>query len=79
MRDDELANRYGIDLVAIRIGILEGDYIDARCAWTKQREIGRQGAVLVRPDRYIGFRSMGAVRRHNETLNSAFHQILHLH
>ena len=75
----ELAERYGIDLVAVRVGVLEGDYIDARCAWTKQRKIGRQGAVLVRPDRYIGFRSMGAVRRHKDVLNSALHQILHLH
>ncbi len=48
----ELAERYGIDLVAVRVGVLEGDYIDARCAWTKQRKIGRQGAVLVRPPLY---------------------------
>ncbi len=75
----ELAERYGIDLVAVRVGVLEGDYIDARCAWTKQRKIGRQGAVLVRPDRYIGFRSMGAVRRHKDVLNGALRQILHLH
>ena len=35
--------------------------------------------VLVRPDRYIGFRSMGAVRRHKDVLNGALRQILHLH
>lgn len=75
----ETAERYGIDLVAARVGILEGDYIDARCAWTKQRKIERQGAVLVRPDRYIGFRSMGAVKRHKDVLNGALRQILHLH
>ncbi len=75
----ELAERDGFDLVAVRLGILEGDYIDARCAWTKQRRIGRQGAVLVRPDRYIGFRSMGAVKRHKDVLDGALRQILHLH
>jgi len=74
----ELAERFGIDLVAIRVAILEGDYVDARCAWTKQREIGRQGAVLVRPDRYIGFRSMGAVRRPKDVMNRALRQILHI-
>ena len=79
MRRTKLAERYGIDLVAVRVGILEGDYIDARCAWTKQRKIERQGAVLVRPDRYIGFRSMGAVKRHKDVLNGALRQILHLH
>ncbi|MGA7325032.1 MAG: FAD-dependent monooxygenase [Rhodomicrobium sp.] len=74
----ELAKRFGIDLAAIRIGVLEGDYVDARCAWTKQREIGRQGAVLVRPDRHIGFRSIGAARNPKEMLNRAFRQILHV-
>ena len=75
----ELAERHGIDLVAVRVGVLEGDYIDARCAWTKQRKIGRQGAVLVRPDRHIGFRSVSAVRRHKDVLDGALRQILHLH
>ncbi len=75
----EIAERYGIDLVAVRVGILEGDYIDARCAWTKQRKIGRQGAVLVRPDRYIGFRSTGAAKNHKDVLNRALRQILQLH
>ena len=74
----ELERQLLIDLVAIRIGILEGDYVDARCAWTKQREIGRQGVLLIRPDRYIGFRSMGAVRNYKEVLNRALRQILHV-
>ncbi len=74
----ELAKRYGIDLIAVRVGILEGDYIDARCAWTKQREIGRQGAVLVRPDRYIGFRSKGGVKRHKDVLDRTLREILHV-
>jgi 2,4-dichlorophenol 6-monooxygenase len=74
----DLAKQYGIDLVAIRVGILGGDYVDARCAWTKQREFGREGAVLVRPDRYIGFRSMGAAGNPRDTLNRALRQILHL-
>ncbi len=74
----KLAEQLGVDLIAVRVGILEGDFVDARCAWTKQREIGRQGAVLVRPDRCIGFRSTGAVEDHEDVLGKALRQILHL-
>ena len=53
-RGQKLGEQLGIDLTAVRVGILGGDYVDARCAWTKQREFGPEGAVLVRPDRYVG-------------------------
>jgi 2,4-dichlorophenol 6-monooxygenase len=74
----KLGGDLGIDLVAVRVGILDGDYVDARCAWTKQREFGPEGAVLVRPDRYIGFRSAGSVDNHEAVLANALRQILHL-
>ncbi|WP_050418968.1 FAD-dependent monooxygenase [Bradyrhizobium tropiciagri] len=73
----KLKEQLGVDLVAVRVGILDGDYVDARCAWTKQREFGPEGAVLVRPDRYIGFRSAGSVKNHEDVLESALRQILH--
>ncbi|MFL9500229.1 FAD-dependent monooxygenase [Rhodopseudomonas palustris] len=72
----KVAKEFGIDLTAVRIGILEGDYVDARCAWTKQREISPEGAVIVRPDRYIGFRSAGAVADAEGVLSAALRQIL---
>ena len=72
----KVAKQFGIDLTAVRIGILEGDYVDARCAWTKQREISPEGAVIVRPDRYIGFRSAGAVADPEGALSGALRQIL---
>ena len=72
------ASKLGIDLVAVRVGILSGDYVDARCAWTKQREFGPEGAVLVRPDRYIAFRSAGSVDDPEQALASALRQILQL-
>jgi hypothetical protein len=59
-----IAAQLRIDLIAVRVGSLGDDCVDARRAWTKQREIGPEGAVLVRPDRYIGFRSAG-VHVHN--------------
>jgi 2,4-dichlorophenol 6-monooxygenase len=71
-----LQREYGIALDAVRIGILDGDYVDARCAWTKQREITATGAILVRPDRYVAFRSMVGVSDPKTELSNALDQIL---
>jgi 2,4-dichlorophenol 6-monooxygenase len=73
----KLAEHYAIALDAVRIGVLSGDYIDIRCAWLKQREISAQGAVLVRPDRYIAWRSLGGVENPYTELHDVFSQILH--
>jgi len=72
----KLAEDRGIALDTTRIGALSGDYLDIRCAWLKQREISAQGAVLVRPDRYIAWRSIGAGENPYQELNDAFNQIL---
>ena len=50
----------GLPLDAVRIGHVEGDLFDARNLWTRSRGIGRDGAVLVRPDRFVCWRSEGA-------------------
>jgi 2,4-dichlorophenol 6-monooxygenase len=73
----KLAEDNAIALEAVRIGVLSGDYIDIRCAWLKQREIGGQGALLVRPDRYIAWRSLGRVDNPYMELRNVFSQILH--
>lgn len=53
----ELAAQTGLPLDAVRIGHLDGDLYDPRCAWVRQREIESDGAILVRPDRFIGWRA----------------------
>jgi 2,4-dichlorophenol 6-monooxygenase len=73
----KLAEDNAIALEAVRIGVLSGDYIDIRCAWLKQREIAAQGALLVRPDRYIAWRSLGRVDNPYMELRNVFSQILH--
>jgi 2,4-dichlorophenol 6-monooxygenase len=71
----KLAAERGIPLRAARVGI-DADLVDLRLAWLKNREITPTGAVLVRPDKFVGFRSMGAVDDPVAALSSAFDQIL---
>ena len=50
----------GLPLDAVRIGHVDGDLFDPRCTWLRHREIGADGAILVRPDRFVAWRSLGA-------------------
>ena len=67
----QLAADAGIPLDAVRIGHIDGDLYDPRCMWLRHREIGPDGAVLVRPDRFVGWRSMGAWERPIDELAEA--------
>ncbi|HSQ01578.1 MAG TPA: FAD-dependent monooxygenase [Candidatus Dormibacteraeota bacterium] len=69
-RDGDLA------LDAVTVGHLDGDYLDLRCQWLQQREIGAEGAILVRPDRCIAWRALGAAADARATLGAALEQIL---
>jgi FAD binding domain len=44
----------------LRVGHIDGDLFDPRCTWLRRREIGPDGAILVRPDRFVCWRSLGA-------------------
>lgn len=70
------AAKLGVPLRAIRVGHLEGDYRDPRCTWLRQREIGRRGAVLVRPDRYVAWRSLDGVAEPTAVLEAALTHVL---
>jgi 2,4-dichlorophenol 6-monooxygenase len=56
----ELAAERGLSLDAVRIGHTDGDLFDPRLAWTRHRGIQRDGALLVRPDRYVAWRRLTA-------------------
>ena len=56
----ELAGSAAVPLDALRIGHIDGDVFDPRCTWLRRRGIGPDGAILVRPDRFVAWRSMGA-------------------
>lgn len=61
---------------AVTVGVLGSDYVDVRCSWLKNRAISGKGAVLVRPDRYIAYRSIGEVENPLMVLRQVFGQIL---
>jgi 2,4-dichlorophenol 6-monooxygenase len=71
-----LAKQHGLPLDGVRIGHLDGDYRDPRCAWLRRREIGPSGAVLVRPDRFVAWRSLDGDADPATTLATALSQIL---
>lgn len=66
----------GAAVDAIRIGHIDGDLFDSRLAWTRARGISREGAVLVRPDRFIGWRASDMAPDPRAELISALMQIL---
>jgi len=55
---------------------LLGELFDRRLAWTQYRGISREGAVLVRLDRFVGWRSEGAAEYPAKELASALGKIL---
>jgi 2,4-dichlorophenol 6-monooxygenase len=72
----ELAEQTSLPLDAVRIGHLDGDLFDPRCIWLRHREITSEGAVLVRPDRFIGWRHATMAPDPRAELASALSHIL---
>ena len=71
-----LADDARVPLEAVRIGHLDGDLFDPRCTWLRNREIGPRGAILVRPDRHVAWRSMGATEDPVAELAAALGRVL---
>jgi 2,4-dichlorophenol 6-monooxygenase len=55
-----IAQEQGLPLSVISINPFSGEWLDTRFDWLLQREVSSEGAVLVRPDCYIAWRSFGA-------------------
>jgi 2,4-dichlorophenol 6-monooxygenase len=71
----ELADT-GVPVDAVRIGHVDGDLYDPRCMWINRRGIGPEGAILVRPDRYVAWRHAGVAEAAAEELANALSHIL---
>jgi 2,4-dichlorophenol 6-monooxygenase len=72
----KIAAERNIPLRTTRVGFVDVDHVDVRCAWLKHRGVSSAGVVLVRPDRFIAFRSPEAVSDPAAALNAVFDQIL---
>lgn len=66
----------GIDLAAFRVGHVDGDWLDPRLAFVRVRQFRRSGAILVRPDRVIAWRSLTADEDPAARIGAALDQLL---
>lgn len=66
----------GIAVDVVRIGHLDGDLFDQRLAWTRARQVSTQGAILVRPDRFVAWRAREAPVDPTSALRDALLQVL---
>jgi 2,4-dichlorophenol 6-monooxygenase len=73
---EKAAARYGVAVRTARVGMGDVDLIDIRFAWLKNRGITPTGAVLVRPDGHVAWRSAAADENPLAALSVAFTQIL---
>jgi 2,4-dichlorophenol 6-monooxygenase len=72
----KLAKELDVPVDAVRIGHSDGEYRDPRSTWARYRQISTQGAILVRPDRYVAWRSMGASATAHADLGAALRKVL---
>lgn len=61
------AQRLGVKINAYSVGWRQ-DYEDVYFDWSRRREVEEDGCVLVRPDRFVCWRSMEMVERPDEVL-----------
>jgi 2,4-dichlorophenol 6-monooxygenase len=60
----------------IDVYVVGRDLLDVQCHWLRLREIGADGAILVRPDRFVAWRSMGRAADAASELCAALGQVL---
>lgn len=72
----ELSTELGLPIKAYSVGLRQ-EYDDVLGEWTRQREIEDHGCLLVRPDRFIAWRSRSRVANPKQVLKSVLQQILY--
>jgi 2,4-dichlorophenol 6-monooxygenase len=71
----QVAEKFSVPIVTARVG--DGaEYADVDGRWAAVREIADGGAVLVRPDNHVAFRSMSGDENPAEALAGAVSQVL---
>lgn len=76
----EVAAKKAADILDIKINTYsigwKQDYEDVYFDWARRREISEDGCVLIRPDRFIAWRSSGMISNANEKLLHVLKAIL---
>jgi 2,4-dichlorophenol 6-monooxygenase len=72
---EQVAAKFGITIRTARIGA-GGDWADPEGTWARVREIADDGAVLVRPDNHVAWRSFDAVEAPADVLALAVQTVL---
>ncbi len=72
---EELSAELGVSIRGYSVGMRQ-DYDDVLGEWMRMREIDDHGCLLVRPDRFIAWRSRSRVSNPKEALKSVIQQIL---
>ena len=70
-----VAERFGVRVSTYAIGP-GGDFQDEPGDWTGQYGVSPEGAVLVRPDGHVAWRSVGGMHNPGEVLSSALGKVL---
>jgi 2,4-dichlorophenol 6-monooxygenase len=71
----EVAEKFSVEIVTSFVG--EGaDWVNPDGRWRRVRAIDDTGAVLVRPDNHIAWRSTAAVDKPTDVLTGVMQQIL---
>jgi 2,4-dichlorophenol 6-monooxygenase len=65
----------GVPLKAVVIGPGR-EITDIYLAWTRLREVAEDGAILVRPDKHIGWRSVNMPANPERALHAAMSSLL---
>ncbi|MGW6532844.1 FAD-dependent monooxygenase [Streptomyces venezuelae] len=71
----QVAEKLSLPIRAVRIGA-GAEFTDVDGGWAQVREVAGDGAVLVRPDNHVAWRSTGAADQPAELLANAFSRIL---
>jgi 2,4-dichlorophenol 6-monooxygenase len=71
----DVAEKFGVALTVARIGG-DGEYADPEGTWAELRGISDTGAILVRPDNHVGWRSQALAENPVDALATAFTKIL---
>jgi hypothetical protein len=74
---DKVAKTLGIEIKSYSVGWKE-DYEDVYFDWARRREVEEDGCVLVRPDRFVAWRSMSMIADCAVTLEKVMASVLSL-